>query len=71
MELYLKHRIKFLILSLIMLAIAVGYVVYGLTSECGSFEGKSCPRGFKCNLTETPGMVVYGEYDRCVIRLGE
>lgn len=69
MIMYNKHRIKILIASLILLTIAVGYILYGLTRKCGGFEGISCPRGFRCNLTEEPGYVVYGDLDNCIINL--
>jgi len=64
---YEKLRIKILIVSLLFFVGAIAYMVYGLTSECGGFEGISCPRGFRCDLTETPGMVVIGDLDQCII----
>ncbi len=60
-------RFKVLVVSFVLFAFAVGYMVYGLTSKCGGFEGKPCPRGFKCNLSETPGYVVYGDLDQCIV----
>lgn len=60
-------NLKLLTTFLVLLAVAMLYLVYGFTSKCGGFEGKACPRGFKCNLTETPGYVVYGHLDKCGI----
>lgn len=64
---YAKIRMPLLVVSLVLLALAVTYMVFGLRSKCGGFEGKPCPRGFKCDLSETPGYVVYGDLDRCIV----
>lgn len=64
-------RFALLVLSLSLFFLAISYLIWGLTRKCGGFEGISCPRGFKCDLSEKPGYVVYGKLDRCVIRLGK
>lgn len=62
-------RFRLLVVTLGLLALAIIYLVYGFTSKCGGFDGKPCPRGFKCKLTETPGYVVKGDLDSCRINL--
>ncbi len=68
---YEKYKIVIFIASLLLLAGAIGYVAYGSRSKCGGFEGKFCPRGFRCDLSERPGFVVRGELDSCSVRIGK
>ena len=68
---YQRNRIKILVISLILFVGAVGYIIFGFTSKCGGFEAKTCPRGFRCNLTEEPGFVLEGNLDRCELNIGE
>ena len=64
-----NKKILLLVVSWSLFSLAILYLIYGMTRKCGGFEGISCPRGFKCNLSERPGYVVYGNLDRCTINL--